>query len=65
MPDEKTSTPKPRPKGDVSYVVDFDMEDMDFIDFMWTEDHDPPPIAKPKKEQYLQDNYRKEEKGEK
>jgi hypothetical protein len=29
--------------------VEFDIEDMEITDFMWMEDHDPPPIVKPKK----------------
>lgn len=51
MPDPKPD-PKPKPKGGISWVVDIDMEDIyniEITDFIWTEDHDPPPIVKPKK----------------
>lgn len=42
-------TDKKRKSGDISFIVDFDQEDGEFLDYFWTEDHDPPPLIKPKK----------------
>ena len=36
---------------DVSYIVDVDPETGEILDFIWTEDHDPPPIVKPEKKE--------------
>lgn len=33
----------------MKYIVDFDLEEMDLVDFMYEEDGDPPPIVRPKK----------------
>ena len=41
--------PKKHKSGDVSFVVDFDTEDGELLDYMCDEDHDPPPLIKPKK----------------
>ena len=42
-------TDKKRKSGDVSFIVDFDQEDGELLDYFWTEDHDLPPLIKPKK----------------
>lgn len=51
MPDKKPKS-KPNRKGGISWVVEVDAKDIhniEITDFIWTEDHDPPPIVKPKK----------------
>ena len=40
---------KKRKSGNVSYNVVVDMEDGDMMDYFWSEDHEQPPLVKPKK----------------
>ena len=42
-------TDKKRKSGNVSYNVMVDSEDGEILDFFWNEDHEPPPLIKPKK----------------
>ena len=33
----------------MKYIIDYDAEEEDLIDFLWDEDEDPPPVLRPKK----------------
>ena len=41
---------KKRKRTGISCILTVDPEDGGLLDFMWTEDYDPPPIVIPKKE---------------
>lgn len=42
---------KKRRRGNVGFVVDMDTETGEYEDYFWSnEDHDPPPLIKPKKD---------------
>ncbi len=46
-------TDKKRNRGDVNYNVIVDSEDGELLDFFWDEDHEPPPLIKPRKDIFL------------
>lgn len=41
-------TEKKRRAGDIAHVFTFDLENFELDDFEWAEDHEVPPIIKPK-----------------
>lgn len=41
-------TKKKKRKGDITHNINVDIETGEIDEFFWDEDHEPPPIVKPK-----------------
>lgn len=40
--------PKPKKKGDISQVFEFEIDTGEVEEFQWAEDHEPLPLVKPR-----------------